>query len=322
MEMHQVRYFLAVCETLNFTRAAELCNVSQPALTRAVHKLEEELGGLLLRRENSLTHLTDFGRLVRPHLEQMMAQAEAAKSTAMQFLRMDSAPINLGVMCTVGPMRFMSFLAEFHATHPGCEVTLIEGVPGRLAELLLAGKLDLAVMAQPEAFSDRLEVGPLYRERFCVAFPMGHRFREKNRVRIPDVAGETYLARINCEYQDHLNERCREHGFALRIGFRSEREDWIQMMVAAGFASALSRSFRRPSPASSLGSLRTRKSPARSRWCRSPAGAFRRRSPPSRVRSGGTGGPRPRRRRREPLAALKLTVFELAAPLRAAKPPP
>ena len=165
MEIHQVRYFLAVCETLNFTRAAENCNVSQPALTRAVHKLEEELGGLLLRRENNLTHLSDFGRLVRPHLEQMMAEAQAAKSTAMHFLRMDSAPINLGVMCTVGPMRFMSFLAEFHAAHPGCEVTLIEGVPGRLAELLLDGKLDLAVMAQPEAFTDRLEVRSLYCER-------------------------------------------------------------------------------------------------------------------------------------------------------------
>jgi DNA-binding transcriptional LysR family regulator len=137
MEVHQVRYFLAVCETLNFTRAAENCNVSQPALTRAVHKLEEELGGLLLRRENNLTHLTDFGRLVRPHLEQMMAEAQAAKSTAKHFLQMDNAPINLGVMCSVGPIRFMSFLAEFHATHPGCDMTLVEGAPERLAELLL-----------------------------------------------------------------------------------------------------------------------------------------------------------------------------------------
>jgi DNA-binding transcriptional LysR family regulator len=141
MEVHQVRYFLAVCETLNFTRAAENCNVSQPALTRAVHKLEEELGGLLLRRENNLTHLTDFGRLVRPHLEQMMAEAQAAKSTAKHFLQMDNAPINLGVMCSVGPIRFMSFLAEFHATHPGCDMTLVEGVPERLAELLLDGAL-------------------------------------------------------------------------------------------------------------------------------------------------------------------------------------
>src|SRR5260370_36529543 len=117
-------------------------------MPRAVHKLEEELGGLLLRRENSLTHLTDFGRLVRPHLEQMMADAAAAKSAAMHFLRMDSAPVNLGVMCTVGPMRFVSFLAEFHTTPPGCEATLLEGRPGHLAELLLDGKLDLAVVAQ------------------------------------------------------------------------------------------------------------------------------------------------------------------------------
>jgi LysR family transcriptional regulator, hydrogen peroxide-inducible genes activator len=179
MEMHQVRYFLAVCETLNFTRAAENCNVSQPALTRAVHKLEEDLGGLLLRRENNLTHLTDFGRLVRPHLDQMMAEAKAAKSTATHFLHMDNAPIKLGVMCTVGPVRFMSFLAEFRETHPGCDMTLIEGVPARLAELLHVGELDLAVMARPEAFNDRLEVRPLYHERFCVAFPMGIAFARR-----------------------------------------------------------------------------------------------------------------------------------------------
>jgi DNA-binding transcriptional LysR family regulator len=193
MEMHQVRYFRALCETLNFSRAAETCNVSQPALTRAVRKLEEELGGLLLRREHLLTHLTAFGRPVRPHLEQMMAEAEAAKSTATHFLQMDNAPINLGVMRTVGPIRFMSFLAEFRASHPGCEVTLIEGVPGRLAELLLDGTLDLAVMAQPEPFTDRIEIRSLYRERFCVAFPKGHRFGEKNRVRSPMSPGRLIL---------------------------------------------------------------------------------------------------------------------------------
>jgi DNA-binding transcriptional LysR family regulator len=66
MEMHQVRYFLAVCESLNFTRAAEHCGASQPSLTRAVQKLEDELGGPLIRRERHLTHLTDLGRLIPP----------------------------------------------------------------------------------------------------------------------------------------------------------------------------------------------------------------------------------------------------------------
>jgi hypothetical protein len=76
---------------------------------------------------------------------------------------------------------------------------------------------------------------PLYRERFCIAFPTGHRLEQQNRVRISDVAGETYLRRINCEYRDCLAERLREQGLATRVGFQSEREDWIQMMVAAGF---------------------------------------------------------------------------------------
>src|SRR5258708_20216377 len=144
--MHQVGYFLAVAETRNFTRAAELCNVTQPALTRAVQKLEEELGGLLLRREHNLTHLTDFGRLISPHLEQLAANAEAAKSTAERFLKLENASISLGVMCTVGPARFMSFLAEFRKAHPGCEMTIVEGVPPRLADFLLEAPLAVAII--------------------------------------------------------------------------------------------------------------------------------------------------------------------------------
>ena len=235
MEMHQVRYFLAVADTLNFTRAAEQCHVSQPALTRAIQQLEEELGGLLLRRERKLTHLTDFGRLIEPHLRQLPADAEAAKSTAKKFLSLEEAQIRLGVMCTIGPARFMGFLAAFRAANPGCELTLVEGVPGGLSQMLLAGELDLAVMAQPEPFNERLDVLPLYRERFGIAFPAGHRLEQQNRIRITDVAEETYLRRINCEYRDYLAERLRECGIAVRVGFQSEREDWIQMMVAAGF---------------------------------------------------------------------------------------
>ena len=193
MEMHQVRYFLAVADTLNFTRAAEQCRVSQPALTRAIQQLEGELGGLLLRRERKLTHLTDFGRLLEPRLRQMAADAEAAKTTALRFLKLQQAEVRLGVMCTIGPARFMGFLANFRRANPGCELTLIEGVPNRLSAMLLEGELDLAVMAQPEPFNERLDVLPLYKERFCIAFPTGHRLEQQYRIRVIDVAGETYL---------------------------------------------------------------------------------------------------------------------------------
>ena len=85
MELQQVRYFLALCETLNFTRAAEKCNVTQPSLTWAIQALEAEFGGPLLHRERSKTHLTELGNVVRPHLENLMVQAAVAKSRAKEL---------------------------------------------------------------------------------------------------------------------------------------------------------------------------------------------------------------------------------------------
>lgn len=234
MEMHQLRYFLALCETLNFTRAAQMCNVTQPALTRAIQKLEEELGGLLLRRERNLTHLTDFGRLMEPQLRQIVADAESAKSTARSFLKLDNAAIKLGVMCTIGPLRFAGFLGAFRHANPGIEVTIVEGIPPLLSKRLLEGEIDLAVMAQPEKFDERLEVRPLYHERFMLAFPKGHRLEAKNTIQLPELEGESYLLRVNCEYKDQLGDLCRAHGFSTHRVYASEREDWIQSMIAAG----------------------------------------------------------------------------------------
>src|SRR5260370_27395513 len=101
MELFQVRYFLALSKMLNFTRAAEACNVSQPALTRAMQRLEEELGGPLLYRERSLTQLTELGRAMLPHLETAYGAAEAATKHAAAFERRGFLPPRLGLGMTV-----------------------------------------------------------------------------------------------------------------------------------------------------------------------------------------------------------------------------
>ena len=234
MEMHEIKYFLAACRTLNFHRAAELSHVSQPALTRAVQKLEAELGAHLFHRERNQIRVTDFGRLMRSHLEQVLRETDTAKVAARSFLKLEAAPLALGVMCTIGPLRFVGFLNDFREQHPGIEVSVIENVPGRLSELLLAGTLDIALMAQPSPFDARLNVAPIFRERFGLAFPVGHRFEQRNTLHVTDVRGENYLSRINCEYRDYLGELCSRHGVTIRRAYRSEREDWIMAMVAAG----------------------------------------------------------------------------------------
>jgi len=234
MELHEIRYFLAVCKTLNFTRAADMCNVSQPALTRAIQKMEAELGGLLFSRERANTHLTELGRLMLPHLEEVMARTQAAKESASRFLRLESAHLRLGVMCTIGPMRFVGFLNRFRTDHPGVELTLTESVPSRLSEALLQGEIDVALMANPDGFDERLRAEPLYTERFMVACSVGHPFARRNAVTMRDLDGQIYLQRINCEFRDVLRESCEANGARIDRSYRSEREEWIQSMVAAG----------------------------------------------------------------------------------------
>jgi DNA-binding transcriptional LysR family regulator len=234
MEIHEIRYFLAVCQTLNFTKAAEQCHVSQPALTRAIQKLEGELGGQLFSRERANTHLTELGRLIQPHLEEVMARTQAAKEQAARFLRLESAHLSLGVMCTIGPLRFVSFLNRFRADHPGIEMTLTESEPDRLSEALLQGAIDVAVMARPGGFDERLRADPLYAERFVVACSIGHPFARRDAVSMREMDGQIYLQRINCEFRDVLREQCEACGARIVRSYRSEREDWIQTMVAAG----------------------------------------------------------------------------------------
>jgi DNA-binding transcriptional LysR family regulator len=139
MELYQIRYFVALCETLNFARAAERCRVSSPSLTRAVQSLEHELGGLLIRRERRLTHLTELGQLVRPRLEEVLAQTESTKTAAHLFVEAEEKPLRLGIMPLLGPLCLAPFLARFGVGHPGIEIALVEGEAARLEELLLDG---------------------------------------------------------------------------------------------------------------------------------------------------------------------------------------
>lgn len=234
MEVHEVRYFLAVAEMRSFTKAAAACYVTQPALTRAIHKLEEELGGLLISRERGNIHLTDLGRLLEPSLREMMAQAHSAKRQAEGFLRLDGAPIKLGVMCTVGPLRFTGFLNAFRVSHPGIELTLIEGIPALLKDLLRSGELDAAIMSDPEGFDVPFRSDLLYREPFVLACGPTHPFAGRPAITLRDMEGQVYLQRINCEHRDRLATMLAQANITIRRAHRSEREDWIQTMVAAG----------------------------------------------------------------------------------------
>lgn len=243
MEMHQVRYFVALCETLNFTRAAAVCNVAQPSLTKAIRKLEEELGGPLFSRERGLTHLTDLGRLMRPHLEAMHEASAAAHAAAEGFRTLERAALRIGAMCTIGPTRLIEFLKSFRARVPQAVLTLHDAPGTRLVEMLMAGELDAALVALPK-YPERFETLPLYDERYVVAFRPGHRFEAMDAVPLRELNAEDYLNRVNCEYPEYFAALgIPDPAADCRVCYETEREDWIQAMILAGLGCCVAPEF-------------------------------------------------------------------------------
>lgn len=165
MELYQIRYFLAVSRTLNFTQAAEECNVTQPALTRAIKKLEDELGGDLMRRERNRSHLTELGKAIVPLLQQSYDAANAAKAEAETYGRGEIAPLRIGLSETVSSLLLEQILAELHRAVAGLNLTLIRRPASEIVELLQAGDIHFGILAAPdEKDDDRLRKWPLFDE--------------------------------------------------------------------------------------------------------------------------------------------------------------
>lgn len=238
MEMHQVRYFVAAARALSFTRAAEQCHVTQPALTGALKKLEAELGGPLFHRERNRLSLTDLGRRMEPLLADVLERTEAARSAAESLRLLRQAPVRVGVMPTLGPVRLCRFLAGFEHTHPGIEVAIREGRPAELSALLEADEIDAAIVNPVDLPAEACRIEPLYSERYVVLLPPGHALRGQDAVALRDLDRQPYVDRLACEMRERVMAVCGASGIDLYARFRSEREDWVQAMVAAdlGFA--------------------------------------------------------------------------------------
>lgn len=238
MELYQIRYFLSVCEHGSFSRAAEACEVSQPAMTAAIKKLEREIGSPLLHREGKRLIVTELGCRMRPHLEQVLGETQRAADVARNFHLLRQAPLRVGTMPTIGPARLSAFFSGFRLRSPGVELTVEEAPLPSLLRDLEAGELELAVISSPQPLADAFRVEPLYRERYVVAFPKGHDFERLEQVTLKDTSGKDYVDRLACELREIVMAVCRDRGVELYAAFRTDREDWIQSLVQAGLGFA------------------------------------------------------------------------------------
>jgi DNA-binding transcriptional LysR family regulator len=239
MEMHEIRYFLALCETLNFRRAAEQCNVSQPSLTRAIQKLEEELAGPLFRREGRTTDLTALGRVVRPQFQEILDRTAATLELARKQRSRDHESLRLGAMCTLSPLVTACYLKDCRKKFPEIDITLHDGPSEELSALLMAEEIDVALMARPQPFGDMLRPRTLFTERFVIAFAAEHPFAAKQFVTWKDLTAQRLLEQSNSEYRDFIAGLLKQHGAIPQIVYRTARADWVQSLAAANYGVCL-----------------------------------------------------------------------------------
>ncbi|GIL40236.1 LysR family transcriptional regulator [Roseiterribacter gracilis] len=239
MEMHQVRYFLAVARTLNFTRAAEDCNVTQPSLTRAIQKLEEELGGLLFRRERALTHLTDLGRAVQPHLQRTFDAAEAAKALADHVKRADVVPLALGVVDALPVHELVEPLRHLDSAIGGLELTLATGAQATLLEDAMHGDLDALLITHVGDLPERVESWTLAREPILVLLRADDPLASRESISLDALRGTSWIECGACPTRRAFVQLAEERGVALAIRHRAAGEAQVQLLVAAGLGRSL-----------------------------------------------------------------------------------
>jgi LysR family transcriptional regulator, hydrogen peroxide-inducible genes activator len=235
METHQVRYFLAVARTLNFTKAAEECNVTQPSLTRAIKKLEDELGGPLFHRERANTHLTELGRAMLPHIEQSYLAAQSARALAEAFKRGDVAPLRLGLANSVSSDLFADVLNGVRSGVPNFEPTVEGGPEIQIREAVLKGNADLVVLAENGTIPERMRTWPLFRENFRLIMSASHPLAAKATLVLQDLDGEDVIERAKCNGCQRLRQLCTASGVMPRFRHRVDSVEQLLNLVGAGF---------------------------------------------------------------------------------------
>jgi len=240
MTLTELRYIVAVARERHFGRAAEACFVSQPTLSVAIKKLEEELDCKIFERGGSEVSVTPIGEEIVRQAQQVIEQAQGIKEIAKRGKDPLSGPLRLGVIYTIGPYLLPDLVKQAIEQTPQMPLVLQENFTAKLLDMLRTGELDAAIMAEP--FPDTgLAVAPLYDESFLVAVPRSHPLAQRSAIPAEELKRETMLllGTGHC-FRDHVLEVCPEYARfssdaeGIRKSFEGSSLETIKYMVSSG----------------------------------------------------------------------------------------
>ena len=245
MTLTELKYIVAVAREKHFGRAAEACHVSQPTLSVAIKKLEEELELKIFERNANEVAVTPLGDEVVRQAQTVLEQAAVIREIAKRGKDPLAGPLKLGVIYTIGPYLLPDLVRQVIEHTPQMPLVLQENFTVKLLEQLRLGEIDCAILAEP--FPDtNLAIAPLYDEPFVAAVPATHPLAARSSVSAEDIQSETMLLLGNGHcFRDHVLEVCPEfaryasHADGMRKSFEGSSLETIKHMVAAGMGVTL-----------------------------------------------------------------------------------
>lgn len=237
MELRHIRYFLAVAQELNFTRAAALVHIGQPPLSQQIKDLEAEVGAPLFRRLAHGAELTAAGRAFLHQIESVLPQVERAKVAAQRAARGEIGSLHVGftsssAFSTVVP----SAIRSFRRAYPEVDLSLEEAGTTRLTNALLKGELDVVFLRPGATISQDLQIRVLSEEPMLVALPTGHPAAAANEISLIDLRNEPFILfppATGATLFDTIIAACRDAGFEPILGQSAPQIDSIVNLVAA-----------------------------------------------------------------------------------------
>jgi LysR family transcriptional regulator, hydrogen peroxide-inducible genes activator len=234
MELHQLRYLVAVADSHSFTGAAQLCNITQPTLSHQIRKLEDEVGEPLLQRRKTGAFLTPLGERIYRHAQDILKNVESVQQAASSFSRKVQGLLKIGVIPTIAPYFLPGLLRLSQKRHPGIRFQMTEEPTEHLLASLGAGLLDLAILSPPIA-SDKLQTLDLFTDEFLLALPTNH-FLGKSREISLRVLREQPMILMNDAHclRGQTISFCQRAGFAPKVFIQSSQLDTVLAMVETG----------------------------------------------------------------------------------------
>ncbi len=230
MEIDQLRYFLGAAERGSFTRAAEALNISQPALSRSIQKLEDELGQPVFERKTRSIVLTEAGTLLQSRAQQILSLIEDTKAEITDDG--ESGRIRIGAIPTVAPYFLPQILKQFSESFPAANLIVQENTTDQLLKSCTQGEIDLAILALPVPVK-YLEVEELFEEELLLVLPLEHSLVKKKAINLADIAALPFvlLDEAHC-LSDNIISFCRQKSVQPVSVGRTSQLTMVQELVS------------------------------------------------------------------------------------------